>query len=111
MRAIPTEAWVRGLRWTIKQVPGSHPVLEKDAYSKEREYYGCCDKYGDYGPELTIYIREGLSRQVSWEVLWHEAFHAIAYGFKPFDLKKEVPIEIMAGEVLSLCRQWHLLNG
>lgn len=107
--ALPKKVIIRGLIWCIKEVPGDHPVLEKDAYSKERQYYGCCDKYGDYGPELTIYIRKGLSLQVGWETLFHELAHAIAYGFKPFDLKKEMPVEIFAGEVFSACRQWHLL--
>ena len=100
---------VRGIEWSVVRADNNHPALEEDAYSKERAYYGCCDKYGDYGPECTVYVREGLSPQIAWMTLWHEFIHAVAYGFKPFDMKKEVPVEILSGEILSLCRQWGLL--
>ena len=109
MKTLPTHALIRGIDWEIKRVDGEHPALKKDQFLKERQYYGCCDKYGDYGPDCTLYTLKGISLQVAWETLWHEVFHAICWGFKPFDLKKEMPIEILAGETLSLCRQWKLL--
>lgn len=111
MNRLPTEAYIRGLKWTVTRVDTNHKALEKDAYTKERGYYGCCDKYGDYGPELTIYVRASASPQVAWETLWHECVHAIAFGIKPFDIKREMPVEVIAGEIMSLCRQWGLLKG
>lgn len=106
---LPTRGMIRGIFWDIKRVTGEHPVLKRDKFVKDRDYYGCCDKYGDYGPPCTIYVRKDLKGQIAWETLWHEVFHAIGWGFKPFDMKKEVFVEITAGEVLSLCRQWGLL--
>lgn len=109
MKSLPTHAMIRGLDWQIKRVPGTHPAIAKDENNPDRPYYGLCDKYGEYGGELTMYVNKNSTLQVQWETLWHEVFHAISWGFKPFNLKHEMPIEILAGEVLSLCRQWDFL--
>jgi len=111
MNSLPKEGYVRGLKWTVKRVDGNHPALVNESKSDKdvRPYYGMCDKFGYYGPELTIYVRKGLTPQVAWETLIHEFAHAIQWGFKPFDLTKEMPVEIFAGEFFGLLRQWKLL--
>ena len=109
MKELPSSVTIRGIRWNIKRVNNNHPALKRDKYSKERDYYGCCDKWGEVGPECTIYVRKDLTDQIAWETLLHEMLHAIAYGFKPFDLKYETPVEIAAGELLSILRQWKFL--
>lgn len=113
MNPLPNDAYIRGLKWTVKRVAGDHPALVNESTSEKdvRPYYGKCDKFGDDGPELTIYVRKGLAPQVAWETLIHESAHAIQWGFKPFDLTKEMPVEIFAGEFFGLLRQWGLLKG
>ncbi len=108
MKALPTEALIRGMKVKIKSTP-TDKISPID--TDETTSYGICDRHGIFGNPGVIYINSALPLQEQWLTLWHEVLHFIAQDFEFYDIgvNDNIYIEILSGEIMNLCRQWKLL--
>ena len=98
MRPLEKRTFIsKGAKWKI------HKIKEGDGSLKD--YSGSTDV-----KSLSIYIPSDCLPELQWQILFHELFHVIAYGFHEIDLTEEWGVSAASGELMSILRQLGILE-
>ena len=91
---------INGLKWTVETIDADDPRLNEDGF-----FLGLCVFL-----EQKIYLRAGMSKELTRHTLIHELVHAIrfSYGIKDGKMDEEQVCEFVAAHFDTIER---LLNG